>query len=109
MVWSQNLHQKGQKSDIVTILLDWLSHSTCFLTKTSVYKWHLEKEGKPDSEIEKLLEEWWKRKAKQKTKSVQIPVLEEDISEREDFEKLVQTLTDEEPEQLEVLQDLGLI
>ena len=31
------------------------------------------------------------------------------VEEREDFEKLVQTLTDEEPEQLEVLQDLGLV
>lgn len=53
--------------------------------------------------------QYWKSLNDKKIKELITKAVEEDISEREDFEKLVQTLTDEEPEQLEVLQDLGLI
>jgi len=53
--------------------------------------------------------QFWKSLNDKKIQELITAAVEEDISEREDFEKLVQTLTDEEPEQLEVLQDLGLI
>jgi hypothetical protein len=53
--------------------------------------------------------QYWKSLNDKKIKELITKAVDEDISEREDFEKLVQTLTDEEPEQLEVLQDLGLI
>lgn len=42
------------------------------------YKWHLEKEGKSQDDIDKLLEEWRARKAKLKTKTVEIPVEEDE-------------------------------
>ena len=51
------------------------------------YKWHLEKEGKSQDEIEKLLEEWRTRKAKLKTKTIEIPV-EEDEPIEEPFEDI---------------------
>jgi len=53
--------------------------------------------------------QFWKSLNDKKIQELITKAVEEDISEREDFEKLVQTLTDEEPEQLEVLQDLGLV
>ena len=53
--------------------------------------------------------QFWKSLNDKKIKELITKAVEEDISEREDFEKLVQTLTDEEPEQLEVLRDLGLV
>ena len=53
--------------------------------------------------------QYWKSLNDKKIKELITAAVEEDISEREDFEKLVQMLTDEEPEQLSVLQDLGLV
>ena len=53
--------------------------------------------------------QYWKSLSDKKIKELITKAVDEDISEREDFEKLVQILTDEEPEQLEVLRDLGLI
>jgi len=53
--------------------------------------------------------QFWKSLNDKKIQELITAAVEEDISEREDFEKLVQTLTDEEPEQLAVLQDLGLV
>ena len=53
--------------------------------------------------------QYWKSLNDKKIQELITAAVEEDISEREDFEKLVQMLTDEEPEQLSVLQDLGLV
>lgn len=65
------------------------------------YKWHLEKEGKSENEIEQLLEDWRQRKSKLKTKSVEIPV-EEDSTDDEFSEEI-------KDESIEVSADEGAV
>ncbi len=45
------------------------------------YKWHLEKNGIPEKEVAKLLEEWHNRKTLKLDKSNEVPVLEESDKE----------------------------
>jgi len=51
---------------------------------------------------------YWKSLNDKKIVELITAAVDEDVSEREDFATLVATLQDEEPEQYEVLQDLGL-